>query len=180
MKHPLLKQQLADSSRALADLTVKMIHDKPLLINDLLDLSASGEYPWNMRAARIVSLYGCEQPGRIKPLLDTLINQIINTRSESVKRNFLKIFVDNEFILRQNAKAKLINHCFDLLNGNNTVGTKMYSMVVLYTYCIDIPELLKELYETVESQLPGASAGFRSRGLKIMVQIRNHLRLSSE
>jgi hypothetical protein len=175
MKYQTIKEQLADSSRALADLTVQMIVHNSSLLKDFLELSGQEEYPWCQRASRIISLCGCERPELIKPYLTVIINQLCNSQSESVRRNYLKIFVDVDFRLKERERSSLLNLCFDFLNGESSIGVKVYSMDILYKLCRNYPELLRELSEIVENQLPGSSPGFRSRGSKVIEKIRKEL-----
>lgn len=173
MKYDLskVKQQLSDSSRKVADLTASMVYDDPSLFLSLLEVCWSDEYPWCQRASRVVSICTENLPEIARPHLSKIIGRLPRQKSESVRRNFLKIFMDNDYKLKEKEKGILLSLCFDYLTGAYSVGVKAYSMDVLYKLTEGIPELQRELYEIIESQMPEASAGYQSRGLKVMKKI---------
>jgi len=89
-------------------------------------------------------------------------------RSEGVLRNMLKVFSETNVQLSEGNRSILINLCFDYLTGNMPVAIKVYSMEIIYRFCTDYPEIMQELYAIIESQMDGGTAGFKSRGTKIM------------
>lgn len=94
-----------------------------------------------------------------------------NVKSEGVIRNMLKIFSETNIRLSESSRSILTNLCFDYLTGNTPVAIKVYSMEIIYRFCIDYPEIMQELYVIIESQMDGGTAGFKSRGAKILKKI---------
>jgi hypothetical protein len=170
-EHSLLKSQLADSSRALADLTSNMLNEHPELLKSLLEICWEDEEPWCMRASRIVSIRCCRYPEMVKPYTSEIINHLPDVQSESVLRNLLKIFMDHDIKMKKSEKSTLLNLCFDCLSGSYSAGVKVYSMDILFKLTVNIPELQRELYAIIEDQLKDASAGFISRGNKVLQKI---------
>lgn len=166
-----IKEHLSDSGRKLADLTASMVYDDSSLLQPLLEISYSGEYPWCQRASRVISLCGSGFPSLVQPYVSEIIHRLKNQQSESVRRNFLKLFCDADYKLKTRDRSLLLNLCFDYLAGSFSIAVKVYSMDVLYKLSLNIPEIQRELYEIIENGLPGASAGYKSHGLKIMKKI---------
>ena len=168
MNYEYIKQQLFDSSRILADLTADMVYDNPDLLKLLLEVSWMDEVPWCQRASRVFAICCCRFPELVKPYASSIISKLGNQKSESVRRNLLKIFTEINIKLSQRDKSKLLNLCFDYLTGPYSIGVQVYSMDILYKLSLDYPEIQRELFEIIENMLPGASVGFKSRGKKIL------------
>jgi hypothetical protein len=83
----------------------------------------------------------------------------------------LKIFSEIKVRLSEGSRSILTNLCFDYLTGNTPVAIKVYSMEIIYRFYNDYPEIMQELYAIIESQIDGGTAGFISRGVKIMKKI---------
>jgi hypothetical protein len=166
-----LKENLVDSGRKTADINAEITLRNPLLIKPLLELSYRCESPWCQRASRIISLSAAEKPDIIQPYSSEMIRRLSSFTSESVIRNFLKIYMEVPVKLTKRDKEHLLNACFDFLAGDFSVGVKVYSMDILYALSDDFPEIRKELYFLVESQIEDASAGFKSRGSKILKKL---------
>jgi hypothetical protein len=166
-----IKEQLADSGRILADYMADMVYNKPELISVLLDVSWQDTEPWSQRASRVVSLSCSKCPELFKPYVSVSIRKLDLLKSEGVRRNILKIFLDQDFKISQRDKTYLLNCCFDFLNGPFSIAVKVYSMDILYKLSLDIPEIQRELCEIIENQLPDASTGFKLRGTKILKKV---------
>lgn len=166
-----IKEHLSDSGRKLADLTASMVLKDPSLLIPLVKISYSDEYPWCQRASRVVSICGSQRPELLQPFVSEIISRLKKQRSESVRRNFLKLFCDVDYRLKARDRSILLNLCFDYLAGSYSIAVKVYSMDVLYKLSLDIPEIQRELYEIIENEMPEASAGYKSRGMKILKKI---------
>ncbi len=166
-----VKEHLGDSSKKLADLTVNMIIDNPLLIEPLLEISCTESGPLSQRASRVLSIYFCRFPEMLKPYVSRIITELSKLKSEGSLRNFLKIFSEIPLSLGNKNKSILLNLCFDYLSGNCSIAVKAYSMDILYRFSAEIPEIKNELYHLIESQMPDFSAGLKSRGRKILKKL---------
>ncbi len=85
----------------------------------------------------------------------------------AVKRNTLKIlqFVD----IPEDLLGITADICFRLLNdGKEPIAVKVFAMTVIFNIVKKYPELNEELKISIEEQMPFASAGFKSRGNKIL------------
>lgn len=111
-------------------------------------------------------------------LLSAYLPQLINKLKEAdvhdtEKRNALKVWSCMEIPSTYHGDVTMI--CFDLLAKKaETVGVKVFSMIILQKIVMDEPGLINELRFTIEEQMPYASAGFRSRGKKVLKAIENY------
>jgi hypothetical protein len=163
---------LSDSSKALAELTANMVYENPSLLKPLLEVSWLDREPWSHRASHVVSLCCCRFPELINPHISQIIGSLRKLNSDGPIRNFLKIFTEVPLNnLSNKNKSILLNRCFDYLSGAFTVGVKVYSMEILFRLSEELPEIRQELFHLIETQLPESSAGFKSRGNKILSRL---------
>lgn len=163
-----IKRQLADSSRALAELNASLIIENPNLLNSLLEVSWWDQGPWPERASRAVSLCVGRFPELLKPHIREIISRLKDVKSEGARRNLLKILAEVPIRLTKREKSNLIGLGFTFLTGNYSVAVKVYSMQILYNMSLEIPEIASELAQIIEDRLPEATPGYRSRGSKIL------------
>ena len=64
--------------------------------------------------------------------------------------------------------GETVEICFQLLQGHDPTGVKMFAMCVLHSIAKKLPELNNELKLVLEEQLPYGTAGFKSRARKIL------------
>lgn len=171
-----VKAQLADSSRKLADLTANMVYENPSLLKPLLEIAWYEAEPLSQRASRVVSICSGNYPEMIIPYVSEVIQKLSIQKSEGSRRNFLKIFADGNFKIKSKEKGLLMNSCFGFLTGNYSVAVKVYSMEILYKLSVDLPEIQRELYEVLNNQKEESSAGYKSRAQKILKRINQNLR----
>lgn len=162
---------LSDSSKKLAELTASMVYDEPNLLKPLIEVAWLDREPWSQRASRVVSICCCRFPELLKPYVSSIIRNLKDLKSEGPIRNFLKIFMEVPVELNNRNKSILLSLCFDYLSGHYAVGLKVYSMDILYRLSEEIPEIRRELYHIIEEQLPESSAGFISRGRKVLKKL---------
>lgn len=163
------RMHLADSSRALADLTANMVYDKPELFDSLVDVALSGEKLYAQRASRIMCICSARFPELFRPHCSRVIRELITNRSEGAIRNLLKIIAEVPVKLSAKDKVILMNLCFDyLVSDAYPVAIHVFSMQVLFNLSREVPEIGEELFRILEDKIPDASAGYRSRARRIM------------
>jgi hypothetical protein len=166
-----VQAQLSDSSRAIADITANMVYEDTELLKVLFDLSWADKEPWSMRASRVVSICCCRFPELAKPYVSDIISRLLLQKSESARRNFLKIFSDTDIKLKNRDKSLLLNACFDLLSRRYSIAVRAYSMNILYRLSIDLPDIQKELYEVLSNEMEEYSVGMKSLAKKILKKL---------
>ena len=146
-----------------------MVYDNPVLLADLVTLSLGDEHPFAMRAARIVSICCQGYPELLTPFRRKIIRQISRVKNEGALRCILKIYAEVPMTFTTTEESVLTNLCFDYLTSQNAaIAIKVFSMEILYRLTSKIPEIGLELYYIIENQMPFASAGYKSKGQKIM------------
>ena len=58
-----------------------------------------------------------------------------------------------------------------LQDSAESVAVKMYCIQILYRLSASEPDILQELYDTIEFQMADGTPGFKSIGRKIMQQV---------
>jgi hypothetical protein len=108
----------------------------------------------------------------IKPHLKTLF-QILQQPvvHDAVKRNIIRAL---QFVKIPKAyQGRAVNVCMKFLqDGKEKVATRVFAMTVLANLASEIPELKNELIPLIEDMMPYGSAGFISRGRKILKELR--------
>ena len=164
-----VREHLADSSRALADLTANMVYDEPELFGVLMELALTGEKLYAQRASRVVEICSSRFPELMKPYCSRVIRELKNLKDEGALRNLLKIIAEVPLRLSGREKSILVNLCFDyLVSGKFPVAIRVYSMQILFNLSKEIPEIGDELARILEDQLPDETPGYRSRANKIL------------
>ncbi len=137
--------------RAVADLAIKALEDRPETFRDLLDLCFLEKYPLSMRASRAVQLYCEKYPEAIYPFLDEVVEKAIITKIHGVRRNFLKIFAEFIDIRKISDPGPLLNACFEwLLDAGLPPGVRVHAAGVIYKIGTQEPGLHQELKATLE------------------------------
>jgi hypothetical protein len=139
------------SERAVADLAVAALEENPGDLKQFLDLCFLEQYPLSMRASRVIQLYCEKHPDAIYPYLEETVEKMLVSKIDGVKRNFLKIYDEFIDINRLTEPGPLLNACFDwLINPSEKPGTRIHAMNVIFNISQKEPDLLKELYATLE------------------------------
>ncbi|HYG40159.1 MAG TPA: hypothetical protein VD908_16135 [Cytophagales bacterium] len=163
VKEALLKEQSKSQSLKIAG----HIGNDPGKFSELMDLFLNGSYRITQRSAMVVNLCASKYPGLIIPYLEPVLLNLKNNVPEAVIRNTLRIL---QFVELPNALDGLAaDICFSFLESSKTpVAIRVFAMTILFNICKKEPDLANELKILIEDQLPYSSAGFKSRGNKIL------------
>ncbi len=134
----------------------------------LLDLFLNDNTRITQRSAYTLGMSAELYPQLIEPHLETLVKNLTNENLHvAVKRNTLRILQDID--LSEDLMGIAADVCFDYLgNPKEAVAVRVFSMTVLYNICVKEPDLAGELRYLIEEFLPHGSAGFKSRGRKVL------------
>jgi hypothetical protein len=166
-----IKKLLYDSSSLTCDVLVQMVYENTLLLKPLLEISFQQEEPWCQRASRVITIAACRFPEIIKPFVTLILANLFELKSESVRRNFLKIFADVDVKLSQKEQSLLLDHCIGYLSGSYPIAVRVYSMEVLFRLSLKHPDLQKELYLIISDQMTDDSVAVKSRGKRILKKL---------
>jgi hypothetical protein len=140
--------------------------------DELIKLFLGKEYRVTQRAAWVVSHCADEHPWLIEKHIEPMILNLEKPVNDAVKRNTLRVLRYVE--IPEDLMGIAADICFKyLLSGKEPVAVKVHAMDVLFNITRKFPELKEELKLAIEDQMPFGSAGFRSRGGKILKSLNN-------
>ena len=71
-------------------------------------------------------------------------------------------------------QGKVVDLCFTFLSdGTQPIAIRVFAMTVLTNIAKENPELKNEIIPLIEDQMPFGSAGFRSRGRKVLQELKS-------
>jgi hypothetical protein len=138
---------------------------------ELMKLFLKGDYRTTQRTAWIVKHCADEHRELILPYIDPMLDRMLEPGvHDAVKRNVIQILQDLE--IPRSLAGKIATICFDMLASHNEpIAVKVFSMTVLANLAQDEPDLKNEIRILVEREMINASAGFCSRGSKVLRQL---------
>jgi len=159
---------LKEHSKAQAILIRDYIGDNQALFDELMTHFYSNEYRVTQRAAWIMTHCVDKYPFLINPHLEGLVTTLEQPKlHDAVKRNTVRLF--QAIDLPEALMGRVVDICFKfLLNVKEPVAIRVFSMQVLYNICLKEPELADELRIVIEEFMPHGTAGFKSRGKRIL------------
>ncbi|WP_236595532.1 hypothetical protein [Imperialibacter sp. 89] len=137
---------------------------------EVMDIFFSGPYRITHFSAHLLGKCCDLHPHLILPYLSKMINLLDKNVHDSLKRNILRTmqFID----VPEEHWDKTVQYCFELLlSKKEPIAVKVFGMTVLANLCQKLPELKNELRIIIEDQMPYGSAGFKSRGSKILKKL---------
>lgn len=168
----LVKIILKEHSKKQRDLIVNYIDNNPKRFAELVDVFLKGPYRVTQRASWPLSYCIELNPNLIKPHLRTLFNAVQQPGAyDAVKRNIIRAL---QYVkIPKTYHAKAIGVCMQFLqDGKEPVAIRVFAMTVLANLAKEIPELKNELIPVIEDMMPFGSAGFVSRGSKILKELK--------
>ena len=163
---------LKEHSKAQCNKIVKYVGNDPKKFAELVNVFLSGPYRVTQRISWPLSCCVEQNTTLIHPHL-TKILKYVQTPGvhDAVKRNVVRLlqFID---IPRKN-QGVVADICFKFFNDSKEpIAVRVFSMTVLANLAKEIPELKNELIPLIEDQMPYASAGFVSRGRKVLKELK--------
>lgn len=141
------------------------------LFSELMVLFFQEDYRIVQRASAVLVVCVDNYPFLINPYLDQLVANLKNEIPDVVKRNTIRILQNQE--MPDHLLGVVADSCFKFLaSKHEAVAIQAFSMTVLLNVVRKVPELGSELKWLIEEQLPYASAGFISRGNKVLNELR--------
>ncbi len=139
--------------------------------DELIGLFLNDESRIAQRAAWAVSHCVESRPHLIQPHLENMVFNLKEPKlHDAVVRNTVKILA--ELDIPETLQGHIINIYFDyLLSQKTPVAVKAHAMQVVFNIARNEPDLLGELKMVIEEQFPYGSAGFKSRGKRILKDI---------
>ncbi len=167
LHHELSHRQHKEFVLALAK---KIVQSKSLR-DEFFELLINAESPIPQHAGWTLHHISDVDPEAVVPYLHVLLKHLDRPAHDAVKRGIVRALVPID--IPDDHIGHAADICFRFLeNAKETIAVKVHSMSVLSNICQKIPELKEELAMQIEIQMPTGSAGFKSRGRKILKAIR--------
>ena len=158
-----------DRSRNQTNKIVEFVDNDKKKMKALMSFFLDKKWDWryNQWAAWPVGYIGRKFPSLILPYFDKLIEVMDAPVHNAVLRNTVRILEDIE--VPEKYEGEIYKRCFAFLNDvNQPIAVRCFSMTVVFNLAKKYPDLKNELVESIKLHLPYASAGFKSRGSKIL------------
>lgn len=167
---------LKEHSKAQAIFIRDYIGDNEALFDELMIHFFSNEYRVTQRAAWIMTHCTEKRPFLINPHLEKMVYNLKNEKIHvAVKRNTVRLLQNVD--LPEDLMGTAADCCFNFLaDPNEAVAVRIFSMSILYELCKKEPDLADELRIIIEEFMPHGTAGFRSRGKKILKGLQKMLK----
>ena len=158
---------LKEPSKSQALKIAHYIGNKQERFDALMHIFFHGPSRLTQRAAWILSHCADHHPHLLMPYIPALIDNLETDPPVAVKRNTVRVLQNME--IPEEKMGILAEQCFNFLNSaKEAIAVKVFSMTILANIAKKFPELKQEVILTIENQMPYGSAGFRSRGRKVL------------
>ncbi len=139
---------------------------------ELMQCFMSDEYRLAQRAAWSVSRAAVKNPEMIRPYIKDLVSQMQRTDvHDSVIRNSVRVLELTE--IPKEFHGEVMNACFHFIATPSTpAAIKAFSLTTLFNLSKQYPEIRSELKLIIEERWDTETAAFRSRGKKILKEIK--------
>ena len=160
---------LAEHSKKQTLYIVKYIGKNKERIDELIKLFLSNETLIDARAAWVIHKIEEQHNGILRPYYSQLIqNLTISTIHDASKRNILRVLSKIEN-LNEDDTGLLIDLSFGfLIDNKEPIAVQVFAMECIYIHGKKYPEILLELKEIILAKIEFGSAGFKSRGKRIL------------
>ena len=170
LQHNLRELLIKGNSRSYTDFVADIVCNRPELVGELWEIYLAVEEPVSRRAAWIIDTASENRPDWAEPFLPQLIIKLPQFNHDGLKRHALRMISRLPF--PEGLEGELMNITFEwLIATTESVAVKMYCIQILYRLSAKEPDILQELYDTIEFQMADGTPGFRSIGNKFMHQI---------
>ncbi len=168
----LKKAALKEHSKAQCRIIVNYIGHSRSRFADLVSVFLAGPYRVTQRIAWPLSYCIEERPDLIHPHLNAILKYVQQAdASVSAKRNVIRLlqFID----IPKKHQGTVADICFKFFNDHKeSIAVRAFSMTVLAKLAMQLPELRNEVIPLIEDQMPYGSAGFISRGRKLLKKLK--------
>jgi hypothetical protein len=169
----LVEEILKEHSKKQKDKIVSYVGHDHKRFAELVHVFLQGPYRVTQRAAWPLSYCIERYPDLLKPHFRKILAQFGKKEiHDSVKRNTLRML---QFVRVPKAHQGITTDlCLAFLaDAKEPVAIRVFAMTVLANMAKEVPELKNELIPLIEDQMPYASAGFISRGGKVLKQLKH-------
>ncbi len=160
---------LREHSKANTNQIAQYVGQDQALFAELMGIFLGKDPKLVQRSAWVVTEVAMLQPALILPFQRQLVQALMHPLHPAVQRNILKVLAENELPLTEETEGEILNLCFDLLpNPQIPVAIRVHAMQYIANLLPRYPDLAIELRPILEDGMEEGSAGFKSRGKKIL------------
>jgi hypothetical protein len=171
---------LYETGRKNTDRVSDLVLQKPELFEELFQVFAINQEPVSRRAAWVIDTFSEKYPEFIARHLNSIVDLLPTFGHDALKRHSLRILARSP-LPSGDRLGLLMTKCFDwLISPAEAPAIKVYCMEILYRISQIEPELKKELSDTIEWRLNEESAGFKSRGRKILCKLSREIEITKD
>jgi hypothetical protein len=169
----LREEILKEHSKGQCNRIVKWVGGNQQRFDELFRLFLEDEYRVVQRAAWPVSYCVMAHPALIEKHWKKLIANLKKPNlHHAVKRNSVRLMQD--ITIPKKYHGDVMDICFRYVqSAEEPIAVKVFSLTVLANLAKEYPEIKGELKLVIEDQLPYQSAGFKSRGKKILKEFQS-------
>lgn len=142
---------MGDSSRLTMELGAEAVNNDPARFREVVQLSFTQPYPFNMRLARVAEICCQYKPDLIRPILTEVIEKISTSTTDGVKRSYLKVIHDYTGISGIEDPGRLLDLCFQwFLSPAEAISIRYHALGILLKIREQIPEISPEIVSAIE------------------------------
>ncbi len=157
------------SSKGHIDSIKSIIMQKPELIDETFELALTGPERPAWHAAWILDGITDEKPQLASPYISRIVRSLDGLKTDGQKRHLIKLVIKLPLPEDEVLLGMLCKTGFDWLeNTCLPVSIRVHAMQLLFELSKKYPEIKQELHDLIIMQIDEASAGFKSRAMKIL------------
>ena len=161
---------MAEHSRAQAEMIADIIVQKPVLLDELLKIVFADEEPISRRAAWPLRFIHEKEKRLLENYFPIIVIKLPEIKCVATQRNLLYILAYSH--IPEFYYGRLLEFTSKvLLNTSSSVASIIYSIDIFFNLSKNEPDLLNELKLMLELLLPNATAGVKSKSMKILKKI---------
>ncbi len=161
----------AEHSKAVTTQIVNYVGKDKKRFKELMALFQGKDNRLSQRASWPVGYCGVDHPELILPYLKQMIADLHKPVHNAIKRNTLRIMAELDLPDELIGEAADISFTF-LDDPKEAIATRVFAMSVCFNITKKEPELANELKLIIEDHFPHSTAGFKSRGKRILKELR--------
>ncbi len=161
---------MAEHSRAQAEMIADIIVQKPVLLDELLKIVFADNEPISRRAAWPLRFIHEKEKRLLDNYFPIIVIKLPEIKCVATQRNLLYILAYSH--IPEFYYGRLLEFTSKvLLNTSSSVASIIYSIDIFFNLSKNEPDLLNELKLMLELLLPNATAGVKSKSMKILKKI---------
>lgn len=169
--HFLTQALLKEHSKAQAEVIRAWVGEDAEKFSALMQLLLGPELKLAQRAAWPLGWIGDAEPHRFLPFFEPMLAALKDPLHPAIPRAIWRTFTLLD--IPEDWHGETLELAYQYLQDPQCpIASRVHAMQVAYDISLKYPELKPELAMVIEAHLPDSSAGFRSRGKKLLASLR--------